>query len=391
MSVPRRMTSPMIPSKRRAIAALLLGSSLTLSACVDQLDFDMRGGLGGGLDTAEAVRQPSADRPTPDARGVISYPGYQVAVAQQGDTVTSLATRVGLSAAEVARFNGLQPDATLRRDEVVALPTRVPAASSGFDIASIAGAAIDRAGPDATATTPATVALPHPDVEGIEPIRHKVERGETAFSIARLYNVSPRALAEWNGLGPDLAVRNDQYLIIPVPKANVAPVETIAAATEAPGQGSVTPVPPSAATPLPTTNTAAVTPPPSPVLADQTTPVTQTAALAMPTQGSIIRTFSKGRNEGIGIGAGAGAQVVAAEAGEVVAITQDTDQVQILVLRHANGLLTVYANVTDIKVARGARVQRGQPMAVVAAGDPAFLHFEVRDGAEPVDPVPYLS
>ena len=60
-------------------------------------------------------------------------------------------------------------------------------------------------------------------------------------------------------------------------------------------------------------------------------------------------------------------------------------------LRHANGLMTVYANVTDIKVARGARVQRGQPLAVVAAGDPAFLHFEVRDGAVAVDPLPYLS
>jgi hypothetical protein len=38
----------------------------------------------------------------PDAQGVISYPGYQVAVARRGDTVGSVAARVGLSAQELA-------------------------------------------------------------------------------------------------------------------------------------------------------------------------------------------------------------------------------------------------------------------------------------------------
>lgn len=378
--------------RKNRIAVLLTGTSLALAGCTDQLDFDLRGGVG-GLDTAQAAQQPTAARPEPDARGVISYPGYQVAVARTGDTLASLAARVGLPASELARFNGLSEDATLRREEVVALPRRVPVQSDGVDIASIAGAAIDRAGPDAagvnTTGSVETTAVAPRNVEGIQPIRHKVERGETAYSIARLYNVSPRALAEWNGLGGDLAVRDDQYLLIPVPITSIAPAAA-ATAPSAPGQGSVTPVPPSAATPLPA-ESAAVTAPASPDLGTQTTAVTQTAALAMPLQGSIIRTFAKGRNEGIGIAAEAGSAVVAAESGEVVAITQDTDQVQILVLRHPNGLLTVYANVADIKVARGARVQRGQPLAALADGSPAFLHFEVRDGAEPVDPVPYLS
>ena len=43
-----------------------------------------------------------------------------------------------------------------------------------------------------------------------------MQRGETAYTIARLYNVSAKSLAEWNGLGPDLAVREGQYLLIPV-------------------------------------------------------------------------------------------------------------------------------------------------------------------------------
>ncbi len=49
-----------------------------------------------------------------------------------------------------------------------------------------------------------------------EPLRHTVERGETAFTIARLYSVTPRALAEWNGLPADMSVREGQILMIPV-------------------------------------------------------------------------------------------------------------------------------------------------------------------------------
>ena len=51
---------------------------------------------------------------------------------------------------------------------------------------------------------------------GVEPVRHRVERGETAFSIARLYDVPVRTLAEWNGLGSDFSVREGQFLLIPV-------------------------------------------------------------------------------------------------------------------------------------------------------------------------------
>jgi len=107
--------------------------------------------------------------------------------------------------------------------------------------------------------------------------------------------------------------------------------------------------------------------------------------------GQIIRGYAPGRNEGVDFGADAGAPVRAAAAGTVAAITQDTDQIQIVVLRHEGGLLTVYANVNDIIVERGTTVARGQRIASVAATDSPFLHFEVLEGARRVDPVPYLS
>jgi len=113
--------------------------------------------------------------------------------------------------------------------------------------------------------------------------------------------------------------------------------------------------------------------------------------MQMPVSGAIIRPYVKKRNDGIDIASTAGTPVKAAAAGTVAAITKDTEQVPILVLRHDSGLLTVYANIDDITVAKGAKVSRGQTIAKVRAGEPSFVHFEVRNGYDSVDPLPYLQ
>jgi multidrug efflux pump subunit AcrA (membrane-fusion protein) len=77
--------------------------------------------------------------------------------------------------------------------------------------------------------------------------------------------------------------------------------------------------------------------------------------------------------------------------GTVAAITKDTEQVPILVLRHPDGLMTVYANIDKISVAKGDTVKRGQTIAQIRSGGDGYLHFEVRQGFDSVDPVPYLE
>ena len=377
------------PMRRSVLACAALG---LLAACQTPLDFDMRGNFGNAPSTASAVQNITADRPRPDNRGVISYPGYQVAIAQRGDTIVEVATRVGADPQALARFNGLELGDKLRGGEVIALPTRVAEsgapASSTVDIQSMAGQALDRtqAANAGASAAPAPVA---------EPVRHKVARGETAYTIARLYNVSVRSLAEWNGLGADLSVREGQYLLIPTSVAakEVATSRLAAAAPAAPGVGSATPVPPSAAKPLPrneTPATAAAKPAQS-VAPDLGKTQTITGGkLAMPLDGTIIREYVKGKSDGIDIKGAAGAVVRAADAGTVAAITQDADQTPIIVIRHADNLLTVYANVDNITVRKGANVARGQSIAKLRSGDANFLHFEVRKGFDSVDPMPYL-
>lgn len=389
---------PRTPLARFMIAGACV---LSLAGCEGGLDFDLRDRTG-GFGTAGAVRGPVPDRPNADARGVISYPGYQVAVARRGDTVESVAARVGLGTDEVAKFNGLEPGMTLRAGEIVALPRRVSeptdtAASGSRDVTAIASAAIQRAGGSATPAGTIT-----PERGSTDPIRHQVVRGETAYSIARLYGISVRALADWNGLGPDLAVREGSYLIIPQVQQASASSNDVTTET-LPGEGSSTPTPPSSVEPLPNSDekpaaTAQTEKPASPNLANERTTASAGGKLSMPVQGSIIRPYQKGRNEGIDISAAAGSNVSAAASGTVAAVTKSTDNVAIVILRHdgaafgsSEPILTVYANLESISVERGTKVSRGQTLGKVRAGDPAFIRFEVRRGFDTLDPTDYLQ
>jgi murein DD-endopeptidase MepM/ murein hydrolase activator NlpD len=386
------------PNALRPLRLALLGCSLlAMSACstvpLDDLDWDLRAGAG---NTSEEARQATARKPVPDGNGVLSYPGYQLAAARKGETVGAMAARLGIDPASLARTNALRPTDPLRAGELLLLPERVsaapqpvagaptaPAGSRPVDITSIATSALDNAG---SAPAPSDSA----PGGGKEPIRHKVARGETAFIIARAYNVSAKALADWNGLGPDLAIREGQTLIIPVataPAPNPEPVPT------APGAGSPTPEPPSAVTPLPDEKTqpASEKPketPPSPDLGD----ATKKAKMIMPMQGKIIRPYDAKKNQGIDISAAAGTPISAADAGTVAVVSKNTDGRGIVILKHANNLLTVYVGVDAIAVAKGAKVARGQELGKLAKTEPTFLHFEVRNSSkESLDPITFLQ
>lgn len=371
---------------------LVIGASaLALSACVNtnELDWDLRGN---GGDTTAAARQATAPAPRADANGIISYPDYQMATARRGETVASMAGRLGLNAGDLARANAVRAEDPLREGELLLLPTRVaavpqPAIGSGgsVDVAAIATTALDEVG--SSGVTPAAAAP-----AGAQPLTHRVARGETAFTIARAYNVSAKSLADWNQLGADMAVREGQTLIIPIatgPAPNPEPVPT------PPGAGTPTPEPPSAAQPLPdedipTASETAKATPPSPDLGEAAT-AASAAAFAMPVQGKIIRGYDKKSNQGIDIAAAPGTSVSAAASGTVAAVTKDTDQVPIVVIRHDGGLLTVYAGLDALKVKKGDTVKRGQAIGAVRRGDPAFLHFEVRKGVDSLDPMTYLQ
>jgi murein DD-endopeptidase MepM/ murein hydrolase activator NlpD len=118
-----------------------------------------------------------------------------------------------------------------------------------------------------------------------------------------------------------------------------------------------------------------------------------------PVQGRIISEFGKKpngeRNDGIDLAVPEGTNVKAAESGIVIYAGNELKSYGNLVLvRHENGWVSAYAHNKDLLVKRGEKVKRGQ--VISRAGrtggvDTPQVHFELRKGATPVDPMKHLS
>lgn len=369
-------------SKIKILTGLGLSMAL-LGACgpTGRFDPDLRGWMPGALNTAEAAGR-AAPRPQPDSRGVISFGNSQVVIARKDDTPATIAARLGLSGDELARHNALPVSAVLEPGAMLVLPRQVAVGGAVSNTASNTGTVSDPFAGQQSAATPA------PAATGLKPSQHVVMAGETAWSIARKYDVRVEDLAAWNGLPADMAVHTGRRLIIPV-AGQPAPATT---GSTAPGDGSPTPRPPSASQPLPAEKTtAAAEPAPktsAPDLGATRTAASGTGKFRMPVSGAIIRVYEKGRNEGIDIAAPAGTPVIASGSGTVAAVTKDTNGVPIIVIRHDGGLMTVYTGLGALSVAKGDQVRAGQEIG--KAGQAGFVHFEFRQGFDSVDPEKYL-
>ena len=315
------------------------------------MDFDLRGGIGDAPSTPRPRATPPPSGPSRTRAGIISYPGYQVAVARRGDTVSAMAARIGTDAGWLADATTGWSPRPLRDGEIVALPDRV-AEPEGGPITPPAASTSPR-WPATPSTRPRQARtsnqrstrpgrISRGRVRGTEPVRHKVERGETAYSIARLYDVSVRSLGEWNGLGSDFTVREGQYLLIPV----ALPDEPRSALGEARrtgrprAQGSATPEPPSAATPAArrdATGAAAETgeTTAAPDLSQPETEAPAPRACACPVRGDIIRDYDPGHATTASTSPPHRARRSGgAAAGTVARSPEDTNGVPIIVVSH---------------------------------------------------------
>ena len=98
-------------------------------------------------------------------------------------------------------------------------------------------------------------------------------------------------------------------------------------------------------------------------------------------------------HDGIDIRAPKGTAVEAAADGEVVFADRHGGYGNLVILRHHNGLLTIYAHADELLVRKGQQVKAGDTISRVGETGHAtgpHLHFEVRRGAHPEDPLLYL-
>lgn len=340
---------------------------------------------------------------TVDANGIIAYDSFRVMVARDGDTIASMAGRVGLTDVVLARYNGLPLNYLLRQGDRLALPddAQAQAVTDGWTPDVVTGVLDDL--PDDVASGNAPDAAP-----GVQLTRHRVERGETAFTIARLYGVSVTALASWNGLAGDLELTLGRSLIIPpreqqtipspTPEATPVPVAVTptpqASGISEPGTNTMVALPPSADEPLPED----LNPEPEtldgPKLAVQDN-VGVPGKFLTPVSGKVVRGYSiapgREKNEGLDFETAPGAAVKAAEAGEVALVSRSLGGLGTIVLvRHRDDIMTVYGRVDGVQVKKGQKISRGQAIGTVAEADRPIFHFEIRRGTQSIDPTPFL-
>jgi lipoprotein NlpD len=236
---------------------------------------------------------------------------------------------------------------------------------------------------------------------------YTVKRGDTLYSIALEHGADYRELAQWNGLSDPTKISIGQPLRVKPPQERGAPPEqsTVvigaakgtgrpeARALETPGVQSA---PPSAegstktnpkAQRLPYSKESAAS------IAKEAPKDADAIEFIWPAKGKVIAGFAEPRSKGIDIDGRIGDPIVAAAAGRVTYIGNGIPGLgKLIVIKHENGFITVYAHNKEIVVKEQQTVTRGQKIAELGATDSERpkLHFQIRKGSAPVDPLRYL-
>lgn len=227
---------------------------------------------------------------------------------------------------------------------------------------------------------------------GMAGAQYTVRPGDTLYSISKAHNISWRDLANWNSITDPSQLRVGQSLRVgpagsvaqpsaPADTGAVAQVEPIkdVGVEQRPLEGSViTPPDAGQSTSAPTT--------PAP---------TNNSGIdwLWPASGSVVSTFNKDLNKGVDIAGNVGDPVVASADGVVVYSGSGLRGYgKLLIVRHNSTYLSAYAHNSVLLAKEGQNVRRGEKIAELGQTDAPSprLHFEIRRGGTPEDPMKYL-
>lgn len=326
-----------------------------------------------------------------------------------GDTIYSIASSNGTDAPTLMRMNGLNDPTAIRVGQTLQVPVGAqPVTPAPVQVAA-APSAVGNA--VASTTQQATTVAPGQ--------RYTVTSGDTVYSIARRHGISRDALIAHNNLQSADQIRVGQTLAIPNAQqaaAATSPARPVQAPAPAPIQtqtgtvqtGAVqtvsvqsTPETPTVtAETVETANTGAQDTRVATRTNDMPAPAAMSATtFRWPARGRILSSFgekSNGQvNDGINIAVPEGTSIRASENGTVIYAGNELQGFGNLVLvRHEGDWVTAYAHNSELMVRRGDTVQRGQIIARAGSTGNVTtpqLHFEVRQGSKPVDPLKHLS
>lgn len=356
----------------------------------------MSGG-GNGMYTPPPSRAPLEHTGSTAPRSVAAAPAPAAApigpngttiIVGTSDTLDGLSKRYNVSQAAILQANGYRGPRALSPGQSLIIPRQ------------------------GTVAVPAVAAAPARPAAGGS--THYVNRGDTLMSISRKNNVPVAEIARANGLSPTAQLKLGSKITVPaartVAAAPVAPASapaplgspsTIAAAPVAPvttAPARVAAVEPQQKARLASaTSTPEEAAPEAPTKAAEATGALPT--FRWPVRGRVATGYgakTNGKsNDGINIAVPEGTPVKAAEDGVVAYAGNELKGYGNLVLvRHSNGYVTAYAHASELMVKRGETIKRGQVIMKSGqsgeVGSPQ-LHFEIRKGSSPVDPLQFLN
>ncbi|MBR0758176.1 LysM peptidoglycan-binding domain-containing M23 family metallopeptidase [Bradyrhizobium jicamae] len=329
------------------------------------------------LETTGTVPRSVAAAPAP-----VQHHGTTIIVGTS-DTLEVLAKRYNVSTAEILRANGYKGPRALSPGQQLVIPRPTATAAAPALAAPISK-------PVAVAAGPSNV--------------HVVNKGDTLISIAHQHRIPVAELARANNMDQTARLSLGMKLTVPGAKtAAVAPAAPVAA----PAPVAAAPAPKmvantqqqSARLVQPTANVE------EPAAAAEAPAVKSSEATgALPTfrwpvRGKVVTGYgakTNGKsNDGINVAVPEGTPVKAAEDGVVAYSGNELKGYGNLVLvRHSNGYVTAYAHASELMVKRGDTIKRGQVIAKSGqSGEVSSpqLHFEIRKGSSPVDPLQFLN
>jgi lipoprotein NlpD len=268
--------------------------------------------------------------------------------------------------------------------------------------------------PQAGPAAPATGAKPapvRPAAADVRPEFYTVRQGDTLYSIALDHGLDYREVAAWNNIDPARIRVGQQLRLSPPPGATVAaPLKTAPGAVESRPLGA--PPPAAAADGGVRTEPRGVRVPYSDQALAQLSKVEAAPAKPeprtepapaksdddidwmWPTAGRVIAGFSESANlKGLSIAGKPGQPVLASAAGRVVYSGSGLRGYgKLVIIKHNQTFLSVYAHNSELLVKEGQTVSRGQKIAEMGStdSDQVKLHFEIRRFGKPIDPIKLL-